>query len=46
MSYVKLELSTSRWLRFSTKELDQISQEYLNPELRNEILTELKRRFD
>ncbi len=44
MSYVKLELSTSSWVRFSTRELDEIFQGYVDQELRNEIRTELRNR--
>ena len=45
MNYVEPQLISSRWQRMSTKELDEIFQEYLSLELQNEIRTELKRRF-
>ena len=45
MSNVELELISSRWQRFNTRELNAIFQGYVDEELRIEVRTELRRRY-
>jgi len=45
MNNAELQLISSRLQRFSTRELDQIFQGYIDQELQNEIRTELRRRY-